>query len=260
MTRKDYFVAGLSKWHRANKRKFRWRKESDPYRILVSELMLQRTQARQVEPVYLEFIRRFPNPSELAVASVGDIEGVLYPLGLAHRGIRIKRMAEQLRDRHDGAVPDDIESLLDLSGVGRYVASAVLSFGFGRDVAVVDANVARVIIRFFSFNPKTVRPHTDRALWAFCQKILPADSGPHFNRALLDFAAAICTARKPRHEQCPVKDYCAWYETGTTKLSVVRQEANLSDYVTSHRCRRRRPEDKIGSGRDFAWNKTSNST
>jgi A/G-specific adenine glycosylase len=211
-TWEDYFVGGLLKWHRANKRKFRWRKESDPYKILISELMLQRTQARQVEPVYLKFVANFPDPPALADASVGDIESVLYPLGLAHRGIRIKRMAEQLRDRYNGVVPDNIDALLDLSGVGLYVASAVLSFGFGRDTAVVDANVARVIMRFFSFNPKTVRPHTDRGLWSFCQKILPSGSGPDFNRALLDFAAAICTARKPQHERCPVRDHCEYYE------------------------------------------------
>lgn len=216
VTWKDYFVEELLKWHRANKREFRWRKESDPYKILISELMLQRTQAQQVEPVYLEFVAYFPDPSALAASSVDHIEGVLYPLGLAHRGIRIKRMAEQLRDRHNGIVPDNIESLLDLSGVGAYVASAVLSFGFGRDTAVVDANIARVIMRFFSFNPKTVRPHTDRDLWSLCQKILPSRSGPSYNRAILDFAAAICTARKPQHEQCPVKDHCEYYERAAT--------------------------------------------
>lgn len=212
MTWKDYFVGELLEWHRVNKREFRWRRKSDPYKILISELMLQRTQARQVEPVYLEFVARFPDPSALAAASVDDIGSVLYPLGLAHRGIRIKRMAEQLRDRHNGVVPDNIEALLGLSGVGPYIASAVLSFGFDRDMAVVDANVARVIMRFCSFSPKTVRPHTDRDLWSFCQKMLPAGSGPDFNRALLDFAAAICTARNPQHERCPVKDHCEYYE------------------------------------------------
>jgi A/G-specific adenine glycosylase len=178
--------------------------------------MLQRTQAQQVEPVYLEFMEHFPDPSALAAAAVDHIEGVLYPLGLAHRSIRIKRMAEQLTDRHNGIVPDNIESLLDLSGVGPYVATTVLSFGFGRDTAVVDANIARVIMRFFSFSPKTVRPHTDRELWLFCQKILPYGSGPSYNRAILDFAAAICAARKPQHEQCPVKDHCEYYERAAT--------------------------------------------
>lgn len=177
----------------------------------MSELLLQRTQARQVEPVYLELIKHFPNTSALANASLGEIERVIYPLGLAHRAVRIKRMAEELRDKHHGVVPDHITDLLDLSGVGPYVANAVLSFGFGQDIAVVDANVARVIIRFFTFHSKSSRPHTDRTLWSFCQEIVPLRRGPDFNRAILDFAAAICTARKPHHDHCPISDYCEYY-------------------------------------------------
>lgn len=224
-TSKDFFVDGLLEWHHTNTRNFAWRRESDSYKVLISELMLQRTQARQVEPVYLEFVELFPDPSTLANASVDGIESVLYRLGLAHRGIRMKHMAERIRDKHNGAIPDKIEALLDLPGVGRYVASAVLSFGFGQDIAVVDANVARVIIRFFSYKPKTVRPHTDRELWSFCQRILPSVNGPNFNRALLDFAAAICTARKPHHEQCPLKDHCKYYkkERKSIPLAVGRQ-------------------------------------
>ncbi len=208
---KSYFVGELLKWHSVNRRDFRWRRESDPYKILISELMLQRTQAKQVEPVYLDFVTRFPDASTLADAPVDAIDSVLYPLGLTHRGIRIKHMAERLRDEHKGTIPDSFGALLSLPGVGRYVAGAVLSFGFGRDIAVVDANVARIIIRFFSFEPKTVRAHTDRELWSFCQRLLPSGNGPEFNRALLDFAAAICTARKPHHDECPLKAHCKYY-------------------------------------------------
>ena len=207
----DYFVGGLLSWHRANKRDFPWRKKTNPYNTLLSEIMLQRTPARQVEPVYLQFVAEFADPLVLAAASVDEIESVLYPLGLAHRGSRIKRMAEQIRDKHEGVVPDDIGALMDLVGVGPYVAAAVFSFGFGHNTAVVDANVARVTTRFFSFTPKTARAHTDRDLWSFCQGMLPPGRGPDFNYAILDFAAAICTARKPQHDRCPVKDHCEFH-------------------------------------------------
>lgn len=222
--RKELFVETLLEWYKINKRCFPWRKESDPYRILISELMLQRTQARQVEPVYLEFVKHFPNASTLVNSSIKEIESVIYPLGLAHRATRIRRMAEQLRDKHFGVVPDDIKGLIDLKGVGPYVANAVLSFGFGQDVAVVDANVARVIIRVFTFSARSSRPHTDRTLWSFYQEMLPSGRGPDLNRAIIDFAAAICVARKPLHCQCPIRDYCDYYADHGNDCLVVQTE------------------------------------
>jgi len=220
--RKELFVETLLEWYKINKRCFPWRKESDPYRILISELMLQRTQARQVEPVYLEFIERFPNASMLVNSSIKEIESAIYPLGLAHRAIRIRHMAEQLQDKHLGVVPDDIKGLTDLQGVGPYVANAVLSFGFGKDVAVVDANVARVIVRAFTFSVRSSRPHTDRALWSFYQEMLPSGHGPDLNRAIIDFAAAICVARKPLHSQCPIRDHCDYFADHRNDCLVVQ--------------------------------------
>lgn len=195
----------LLEWHLKNRRIFPWRCSRDPYRVLVAELMLQRTQARQVGPVFETFVRRFPRPTN---ASEKEVSEIIKPLGLAHRAPRFAALMKKLSE--SGLVPDKMEELLVLPGVGRYVAGAVLCFGFGKDVAIVDVNVARVLSRVFRLKPRG-RPQNDKRMLELAEKLVPRRRGPQYNEALLDFAALVCRPT-PQHGGCPLTGLCAFYQ------------------------------------------------
>lgn len=198
----------LLEWHKTAKRSFTWRNSPTPYKVLISEIMLQRTQAKQVEPVYREFLKTFPTPQKLAAAPLKRIKKAIQPLGLLHRAHDIKRMAGELVERHKGEVPSDLKLLKRLQGVGDYVAGAVLCFGFGKDVPIVDANVIRVFDRFWGMKSSKPRPREDRRYWELAAALVPRKKGREFNMALLDFAALICTPRDPKCLICPLADRC----------------------------------------------------
>ena len=146
------YVSVLLNWRKKNERKFAWRREDNPFHILIAEIMLQRTGARQVEPVYAEFVAKYPSVSDLANAPLEDIVKCLRPLGLKYRAIRLKQLAKTLEKEFGGNVPKNERVLLGLPGVGKYVANAVQCFAFKKDVPIVDANVLRILKRVFSVN------------------------------------------------------------------------------------------------------------
>lgn len=201
----------LLKWYRENGRDYVWRRKKDPYDILMVEIMLQRTKADQVEPVYLDFIRRFPNAWELSKATEKEIGEYFSRLGLLWRTKLVKRLAEELVDKFEGKIPKDRDLLLSLPAVGEYMADAVLCFAYGKDVAVVDANVCRVIERVFGIIAKgeARRDHRFRSL---AQEMVPSGKARQFNWAMIDFAALVCASRNPKHDICPMNNFCSYYQ------------------------------------------------
>lgn len=181
--------------------------------MLIAELMLQRTRADQVANVYDAFMKRFPGPRVAAAADPGEITSILEHLGLRHRIPRFIQLFRKLSTEYDGTVPPKFEHLIDLPGVGRYIASAVLCFGFGEPVPVVDANVVRVLRRFFGLSSAKKRAHTDPLFWNFSRKLLPGNKEVEFNEAILDFAAIICKS-KPQCKTCPVSSNCQYFKRG----------------------------------------------
>ena len=175
----------------------------------MAELMLQRTKADQVASIYEKFISTFPNLQSLARADIEQLSKLLEPLGLLHRIPRFKRMAEFIVERYGGSVPSRLAELLKIPGVGRYIAHAVLCFGYGEDVPVVDANVVRVYSRIFGLKLKA-RPHTDKKLWELATRLVPPGKAREFNEAILDFAALVCKPRKPECSRCPVVEICQY--------------------------------------------------
>jgi A/G-specific adenine glycosylase len=213
---RDLFVRELLKWHKENRRVFPWRRQRDPFKVLVAELMLQRTRAEQVVAAYRAFIESFPDVEAVASARIEDLEKILNPLGLRHRIPRFLALFKELREKHKGVIPSEFEDLVKLPGIGRYIASAVLCFGFGKNVPIVDANVVRVFRRYFGIRPSKRRPHTDSALWNLASEVVREGNAAEINEAILDFASIICTP-KPRCEGCPLRITCFAFKADSGK-------------------------------------------
>jgi len=202
------FQRRLLAWYGRHRRNLPWRRTRNPYRVLVSEVMLQQTQVARVIPKYREWLKRYPSVEALARATTREVREAWVPLGYNIRPLRLRQIARIALRRHGGRIPGTREELLALKGIGPYTAGAVLSFAFGRDAPILDTNVRRVLRRVFL--GETARP-VDRALWALSGALLPAGRAYDFNQALMDVGATVCTARRPRCAACPLARLCASY-------------------------------------------------
>jgi A/G-specific adenine glycosylase len=203
------FQRRLLAWYAEHGRDLPWRRTRQPYRVLVSEIMLQQTQVDRVVPKYREFLRHYPTMEQLAAAPVDAVRRLWYPLGYNIRPIRLHAIARETVARYGGRLPDREEALRELPGIGRYTAGAILSFAYGRDTAVLDTNVRRVLGRVFLGPRRLARVRGQRTFWDLAAVLVPRGRGYDFNQALMDFGATWCTPRKPRCVGCPMKRFCA---------------------------------------------------
>lgn len=209
-TARAAFRRRLLTWYDRNGRDLPWRRTDDPYRILVSEIMLQQTQVDRVLPKYHEWVERFPSFEALAASPVEDAVRTWYPLGYNIRPRRLHSIAREAVARYDGQLPSDEETLLSFKGIGRYTAGAVRSFAFAQRSAILDTNVARVLHRVFVGEGDQKQHAMRRRLWELSHLLLPRRRVFDFNQALMDFGAIVCTARKPACPACPMRRACAW--------------------------------------------------
>ena len=205
------FQRRLLTWYEIHQRDLPWRKTRDPYRILVSEIMLQQTQVDRVVPKYREFLRRYPTLGALARARTGELRKVWYPLGYNVRPLRLRRIARRALRDHDGRIPDSYDGLLAMDGIGRYTAGAVLSFAFKQDAPIVDTNVARLLSRYFGVKGDARRGRVQRRLWQLAGAVIPSGKGHLINQAMMDFGATVCTARAPQCPACALRRTCRSY-------------------------------------------------
>ena len=205
------FQQRLLRWYARNRRDLPWRKTSEPYKILVSEVMLQQTQVDRVIPKYKEFLKKYPSIEALASASVRDVEATWRPLGYNIRPIRLHAIAREAVSRHRGKIPDSLEKLQALKGIGRYTAGAVMSFAFRKDAPILDTNVMRLLQRVFLGPRQPKRSRGVKRLWDLSAALIPKGKGYDFNQALMDLGALVCTARKPACPICPMKSICVSY-------------------------------------------------
>jgi A/G-specific adenine glycosylase len=200
--------AALIGWGRMNFRDFPWRFTDDPYCILMAEVMLHRTQARQVVPVYERFIEKYPDLYSLAEASEEELHTVLYSLGLRWRVRLIYEMAAELVDRYRGEIPIDRESLLALPGISDYIASAFRCFAWNQSDALIDTNTVRIVARLFGVPIKDSLRRNKRFMSLVAALVDPEQPKP-YNYALLDLANKICLKSKlPVCQSCPVRSQC----------------------------------------------------
>jgi A/G-specific adenine glycosylase len=205
------FRRKLLGWYRRHGRDLPWRQTTDPYRILVSEVMLQQTQVDRVLPKYHEWLQKYPTLEALANAPEADVTETWRPLGYNIRPRRLHAIARESVSRYGGKLPSDEESLRSFKGIGAYTAGAVRSFAFGQRAAILDTNVARVLFRIF-VGRGDLRAHAMRRhLWDVSRTVLPHQHVFDFNQALMDFGATMCTARKPKCLVCPMQRDCSSY-------------------------------------------------
>lgn len=203
------FRSRLLTWSEGTRRDLPWRRTRDPWAILVSETMLQQTQVSRVAPRYEAFLDTFPTPTACARAPVAEVIRLWDGLGYNRRAVHLHAAAGIITDSHRGTVPDELDTLLALPGVGPYTARAVLAFAFERDHGVLDTNAARVLARCVSGRPLSRSEAQELA-----DDLVPDGGGWSWNQALLDLGATICTKRSPRCEACPVRSACAWASSG----------------------------------------------
>ncbi len=205
------FRRRLLTWYRVHGRSLPWRHTSDPYHILVSEVMLQQTQVDRVLPKYHQWLEKYPSLEALAAAADDDVNATWRPLGYNIRPRRLHAIARESVTRYGGQLPSDEETLRSFKGIGAYTAGAIRSFAFRERAAILDTNVARVLFRVFVARGDANAHATRQHLWAVSAALVPRKDVFDFNQALMDLGAMVCTARKPKCLVCPMSRLCASY-------------------------------------------------
>ncbi len=226
----------LLAWFGRKKRDLPWRRTRDPYRIWVAEVMLQQTQVATALPYYGRFLREFPSVRALAEAPEQAVLKVWQGLGYYRRALNLRAAAGQIVRDHGGRVPADPETFARLPGVGRYTLGAVQSIAFGRPLAALDSNAARVIARWLAVEAPIDASATRRALWDAAETLVSRRSPGNWNQAVMELGSRVCTPRRPRCADCPVRTVCTAYEKG------------LVENIPVRRARRKVPHIEVGVG------------
>jgi len=195
-------------WKNGNIRDFPWRRTTDPWKVLIAEVLLVQTDAPKVVKLYEEFLNKYPKPDSLAKAPTSEVAEVLKPLGLyRQRASRLKKLAEELCRKYCGQIPSSIEALKRLPGVSDYIASAVLLFAFGKKVTLLDVNIARILYRIVLGTDPPKRYMYDSIAWRLASLV---EWSAEVAYALIDFAAAVCTSKNPKCAVCTIAPLCEY--------------------------------------------------
>jgi A/G-specific adenine glycosylase len=224
------FRRRLLAWFADQKRDLPWRRTRDPYRIWISEIMLQQTRVAAVIPYYENFLAKFSTVQALARAGTEDVLGRWAGLGYYSRARNLHRAAKEIVARHGGRFPHDYDSALALPGIGRYTAAAVLSIAYDKPLAVLDGNVARVLARIWAIRGDLRAPVIWRGLETTAQELLARRVPGDWNQAMMELGATVCTPKAPQCPECPVARWCRARKLGIAgQLPVPRKKRSAQE-------------------------------
>ncbi len=216
------FHRKLLAWYADSARDLPWRRTHDPYRIWISEIMLQQTTVVAVIPYFERFLARFPSVDALAAADETNVLRLWEGLGYYSRAKNLLRAAKAVVEKHHGQFPSDIEVLQTLPGIGRYTAGAIASFAFDIPAPIVEANTLRLYCRLLGYQSDPRSSVGQKVLWTFAEAVLPKTGPGRLNQALMELGATVCIPKEPRCGICPVSAHCHAFRDGTQ--SVVPQQ------------------------------------
>ncbi|MBI2304470.1 MAG: hypothetical protein HYU86_06955 [Chloroflexi bacterium] len=229
------FAYRLSKkvveWFRCNGREFPWRTTSNPFHLLIAEALLRQTQAERVVEPYLDLVSKYPNPEALAEADVNELRQWFKPFGLVRRADRLIQCARILISEYRGSMPNDLNAIEALPGLGRYNSRAILCLGFGIPAPMIDEGSGRVLRRVLGHEAKGPA-YSDKCLMSIAERIIPTKSAREFNFGLIDVAAAFCHPKEPDCARCPLARLCNYAtesgRQGCASLSDLKQRQAAS--------------------------------
>jgi A/G-specific adenine glycosylase len=222
---KKKFTQKIIEWYHDNKRLLPWRDTSDPYKIWLSEIILQQTRVAQGLPYYLKFIARFPDVVKLSRAGEQEVLRLWQGLGYYTRARNLHRCAKMVAEQYHARFPETFQELQKLPGIGPYTAAAIASISFKEPVAVVDGNVYRVLARHFGIEQDIGLPETKKYFFDLANILIDRDHPDDFNQAIMEFGALHCTPQNPKCMECVLKNSCKAYATDEQMLLPVKRKA-----------------------------------
>lgn len=225
---RDFFAPAIVRWQIAyGRHDLPWQNTSDPYRVWLSEIMLQQTQVATVRDYFVRFVTRFADVAALAHASQDDVLGLWSGLGYYSRARNLHRCAQEVMRLHEGAFPKTALQLQTLPGIGRSTAAAIASLCFGERVAILDGNVKRVLTRYLGFDADLALSANEQRLWQEATRLLPTETlsitMPRYTQAVMDLGATVCVTRKPGCADCPLQTQCRAYTLGNPETFPVKK-------------------------------------
>ena len=245
----------LSWFDKFGRKTLPWQLNKTPYRVWLSEIMLQQTQVNTVIPYFKRFVERFPSLPDLAEAEQDTVLSLWTGLGYYARARNLHKAAQLAVERYDGQLPDSQAELETLPGIGRSTAGAILSLGFGKPAAILDGNVKRVLARYFGESEWPGKTAVQRSLWQHSEALTPAHRHDDYNQAMMDLGALVCTRSKPDCQACPLRAFSRIKDTVATipapklkrKTRLARLSAHSTGYETLSILLEQRPATEFGA-------------
>lgn len=232
---KKAFQTDLINWFLKNQRQLPWREDKDPYKVWVSEIMLQQTQVDTVIPYFKNFIEKFPNPVALADADEQDVLKAWEGLGYYSRARNLQFAVREVKEKYQGKVPEDPKQLGDLKGIGPYTLGAIMSIAYDQPEPAVDGNVMRVMSRVFKIDDDIAKAKTKKVFDAVVRDVISTEDPSSFNQGIMELGALICRHRNPKCDVCPIKAHCQAYRSNTQTdypvKSKKKKQTKLSYYT-----------------------------